>query len=137
MTENTDPTAKRPVDVVNAMYAAANRGDMAGVTDAYAEDVVIEEAASLPFGGVYHGHDGFKAFIDAFTGSWEHFSNADLQVLDAGDTVIGLSRLQARSKRGVDVDVPLAEFFRVKDGRIVELKPFYFDGEAITRAIRG
>jgi len=137
MTDASAADAKRPVDVVKAMYAAASAGDMAGVTGSYAPDIVIEEAASLPFGGVYRGLEGFSAFLQAFTGCWEHFTNADLQILDAGETVVGMSRLQARSKSGVEVDVPLAEFFRVRDGKIVELRPFYFDGDAIIQAIRG
>jgi len=43
---------------VRRMFEAAERRDAQALLDTYAGDIVITEAASLRYGGVYHGHRG-------------------------------------------------------------------------------
>ena len=45
--------------IVEAMFAAANKGDIAGVFSLLSDDVTIIEPLFMPFGKEYHGKDEF------------------------------------------------------------------------------
>jgi hypothetical protein len=46
------------------------------------------------------------------------------------EQVVILQKLKARIKTGVQtLETPLAELFKIRNEKIVEIRPFYFDGE--------
>jgi ketosteroid isomerase-like protein len=59
-------------------------------------------------------------------------------MLDAGDYAIGFFEIHAEAREsGQVVDTRLAEFCRVREGRIYELRAFYYDGPAVVAALSG
>jgi ketosteroid isomerase-like protein len=44
------------VEVVRRLFDAVERRDLAGVIASYDENIVVHEASSLLYGGVYHGY---------------------------------------------------------------------------------
>jgi len=61
---------------VRRMFKAAERRDPQTLLGTYAEDIVITEAASLPYGGVYHGHHGAVRHALAYTTTWDRLQSA-------------------------------------------------------------
>jgi ketosteroid isomerase-like protein len=52
---------------VRRMFEAAERRGARALLGTCADDIVITEAASLPYGGVYHGHHGAVRHARAYT----------------------------------------------------------------------
>ncbi|PPJ28897.1 hypothetical protein C5E45_17325 [Nocardia nova] len=61
-----------------------------------ASDVIMYQASSLPYGGEWHGHDGFRQFITAMGDSWDGLWFDDQQFLSDGDRVVVFSRGRLR-----------------------------------------
>ncbi|MGW7413706.1 nuclear transport factor 2 family protein [Streptomyces sp. NPDC054863] len=144
MTKVEASPAKDPVAVLTGMYAAEARYLAAGgpgkasfrpLAPFFAPDVVLHQAASLPYGGTWRGHEGMERFFLAMSRAWESFDIADRQFLATGDTAVVLFRIRARARAtGRELAFPLLQTSRIEDGRIAEVHPFYWDAGAVADA---
>ena len=117
--------------VVTAAYEAARASDMDAVVALLHPDVVLHEAASLPNGGTHRGLDNV---LQALSYVYDTFDMGQLtvdEIIVDGERAIGLVNLVFRGREG---GCAVAESWRVHDGRIVEVRPFYWDTAAITGA---
>jgi uncharacterized protein len=128
------------VEVVRRLFDAVERRDLAGVIASYDENIVIHEASSLPYGGVYHGYEGAQDHAARYVQTWDHFQTAaeqklDAEFLDAGDTVIVLWR--QRAARGArKFDSSAASVYRLRNGKIIESEMFQ-DTDAVLQFLGG
>lgn len=124
------------LSIVQTYYAALARGDMEQLIAIAADDIVLEEASSLPYAGVYKGHQGWMEFGTAFNQVWQDAVIKVDSINDAGDYVVGLAHLSAKSRStSKSIEMPLAEFFWITDGKIKRLVPFYWDTAAVLKAL--
>ncbi|MEU4999633.1 nuclear transport factor 2 family protein [Streptomyces sp. NPDC021622] len=143
---NTQPTASEtdPVAVLTAMYEAESRYLGAGgpgeasfepLAPYFAHDVVLHQADALPYGGTWRGHEGMVRFFLAMAEAWESFEIGEQEFFAAGDTVFVRSEVHARARAtGRELDFPVLQSITVRDGRIAEVWPFYWDTAAIAAA---
>ena len=129
-------TEKANRSIVGKIYAAANRGDLQGVADRFHPDIVLRQAASLPYGGEFHGLAATMATLGRMFA--EHYEVEALEVdhiaVD-GDLVISAATLRAGIRRtGERIVMPFRECFVLRDGLVVELQPFYYDTAALVAA---
>lgn len=97
-------------------------------------DVVVHEAASLPFGGTFKGIAGVQDLFGQMFATWDDLRIVVEKLFDGGDQVVSLLRLTARAKAtGTPVDMQLAELWTLREGKVVGLKPFYWDAGEIGR----
>jgi uncharacterized protein YciI len=68
--------------VVEALFEAVDRRDREGVRAAYAENITIHEAASLPYGGDYRGLEGALRHGQGFGAAWDRFQPREARGLD-------------------------------------------------------
>lgn len=131
------------IDNVRRLFKAVEERDVAGVLAAYAPEVVIRDASSLPYGGIHHGLNGAKYHIEVAAQTWNSLQPAaersmDAVFLDAGEYVIVLWRLKGvEASSGRKLDVPTASVYKLRDGKIVESQMFYSDSVAITQFLAG
>ncbi|MCG3756738.1 MULTISPECIES: nuclear transport factor 2 family protein [Actinomycetes] len=135
----TDPAA-----VLNGMYQAEAEYFAAGgpgsasfapLAPYFAEDVVLHQAAGLPFGGDWHGHAGLEKFFLEMSRIWESFDIGDQEFLAVGATSVVLTQVRARTRAtGRDLEFPILQAIRIENGRIAEVRPFYWDTAAIASA---
>jgi ketosteroid isomerase-like protein len=124
------------VEVVQAFYNAMERGDLEGMLAVVDSDAVLEEANSLPYAGVYRGHAAWRNLSAEFHAMWQDSVTTVDSIADAGPYVVSLIRWRAKSRHtGRTIEIPLAEFFWVVDGKITRLLPFYWDTAAVLRVI--
>ena len=111
------------------VYLAPGGGDFSVIAETLHPDCVLHQPASLPYGGEWKGPDGFKSWMEAFGEEWASLEVKDPQFFPSGEDVIfSRSHVYAVSKRtGEKIDWPLLQFFRVRDGKIAELRPFHWD----------
>ncbi len=94
--------------------------------------VHITLPASLPHGGSYQGTEGARLLRQRLLAAWSAFAVEILEHLVGADSVITMIRLKAVAKpSGRPVDMKIAEFWRFRDGQVVELSAYYFDTKAV------
>jgi hypothetical protein len=114
--------------LVRDFLAAAAAGDREAMSRLAAPDITVIEADSLPFGGRHVGLDAFTALVRTVFGALEATRLAVEQFVPGPDCVVVLATLRGRSHRdGSEVEMPIAEVWRIKDGLIREVQPYYFD----------
>ena len=127
------------VKTVRRLFRAVEERDLAGTLAVYDPEVVIREASFLPYGGVYHGHDGAKLHGQGFALVWSEFQPSEEKrleavFLDAGDQVVVLFRLKGlAANSGSKIDVPVVGVYRVRDAKVTESQMFYSDTSAILK----
>ncbi|MCU1646954.1 MAG: SnoaL-like protein [Nocardia sp.] len=97
-----------------------------------ASDVVMHQASSLPYGGEWRGHNGFRKFIDAMSESWDGLWFDEQQFLSDDDRVVVYSRGRLRARRtGRTLKTSLLQWISFRDGLITEFRPYYHDTTAV------
>ena len=126
-------------DVVRRLFKAVEER-APYVLDCYAEDIEIHEAESLPYGGVYRGHDGAQRHIAGWRGTWERFQTDAERRLDAvfidgeGDTVAAVFHHRAVDPgSGRRFDAPEVGIYDVRGGKVVRSQMFHADTAAVLR----
>jgi len=104
-------------------------GNPDGFFAAVTEETEFHEAPSLPYGGVYRGVEGVKrGVMKLMFGAWEDFTFQILQYGAGGDLVyVHVMISGVGRKTGKSFSMPIVEMWRLKDGKVTEVRPFYFD----------
>ncbi|MDV2993807.1 MAG: hypothetical protein N4J56_003461 [Chroococcidiopsis sp. SAG 2025] len=129
------------VENVRRLFQAVEERDIAGVLAAYAPEIVIRDAESLPYGGVHHGLEGAKQHVEGAAQTWNHLQppaerKMDAVFLDVEDYVIVLWRLKRlAASSGGKLDLPVVSVYKMRDGKILESQMFYSDTVAIQQFI--
>jgi ketosteroid isomerase-like protein len=132
----------RNADVIRRLFDAVERRDRAGVIAAYGSDIVIHEAASLPYGGDYRGHEGALRHGQGFRAAWDRFQTQDARGLEPriiaeGDHVVVLWRHKAENtETGERIDLPAVSVYRMRERKIVDSRMFHFDTAALVEFLR-
>ncbi|WP_067791748.1 nuclear transport factor 2 family protein [Nocardia amikacinitolerans] len=131
-------------DVLTGMYAAEaayfaaggpGRASFTTLAPFFAEDVVLYQAEGMPYGGIWRGHAGLERFFATMAAVWEVFELVDQQFLATGETAVVHTEVRARARAtGRELRFPILQTLRVEDGRITEIRPFYWDTKEIAAA---
>ena len=127
-----------PRDVIKRFYAAEAEYMNAGGADAGASfaglaatldpDVTLHQSPDLPWGGEFHGHAGYEDWARQMSQAFDRLDVKDARFFTDGDTVVITCRLVTRSRAsGEMLDLPLTQVVRLRDNRIVEFRPFYWN----------
>ena len=122
------------VEIVRRVYAAAARRDAETVFNLYAPDVELDDTRlNMVTGGVYHGHDGLRSFFRQWHEAWENVQYDYKELIDAGDDrVVSVVTRHGRGKAsGVEVEMPAALVWTIRDGKVVRVVWFQTPEEAL------
>ncbi len=134
------PAYASPKTVLEAFYAAerlimqGNAGfeAMAATLD---ENVVLHQSPDLPFGGEYIGRARYKEWADAMGAIFDRVDVQDARWFEDGDTLVILCTLETRTRAtGEVMRMPMAQAVTVREGKITEFRPFYWNVPAYTAA---
>ncbi|MFD9860858.1 nuclear transport factor 2 family protein [Streptomyces alboflavus] len=101
----------------------------------FSTDVVLRQAAPLPYGGVWRGHAGMERFFLAMSRVWAVFDMVEQEFLATGATAVVRTRVHAVARTtGRELDFPILQTIKVAHGRITEVAPFYWDTAAVAEA---
>jgi ketosteroid isomerase-like protein len=126
---------------VRRMFEAAERRDPHALLSTYADDIVITEAASLPYGGVYHGHHGAVRHARAYTPpgttcKTPATAGRSRSSGPAGDRVVVLWRQKATAADGRHLDLPVADVIELRNGKVGSLHMFPADTAKLLEFLR-
>ena len=102
------------------------------VADPFHPDIVVKEAAGLPYGGDWKGVEGLRDLMTKIR-SLTKLSPIDVEVFDAGDdhVITRQTALMEDEASGATLRVPMVEVYRMVDGKIAEIDVFYKDTKAM------
>jgi len=96
------------------------------------DDFVIEEAAELPMAGKYSGKDGLRQLYSSV------FGMVDITGLERTHFMTGenccANRVTFQFSDPNLEPAELMELFKFKDGKVVEIRPYYFSPGQFARA---
>jgi ketosteroid isomerase-like protein len=128
------------VELVRRGYEAFNQGDIQttlALLDPRVEVHLAPETGEVLGPGlspIYHGLDGFMEFVGQLQRGWQRVSWEPEDLLDAGDQVVVMVRMRARSRDGErELDQPMAHVCTMREGTLVRLDS-YGDGAEALRA---
>jgi ketosteroid isomerase-like protein len=125
------------------LFEAVEHRSREGVMALYHENIVINEAPRLPYGGEFLGHEGALRHGQGFRAAWDRFQPSRTRGLEPrfiaqGEHVAVLWRHRAENhETGERIDLPAAGVYRFVDGKVVNSRMFHFDIAALLRFLNG
>ena len=133
MTKATDdPRIKR-------LLAALQSADAEPLRELCHPDLVVEEAASLPYAGTYKGFEGLCEVAQRMYASWAECKVTTESVIGdpAGDEFVLLQRMSGltpRTRR--PFEMPILELYSFRDGLLIGIRPYYWDTKTLLDLLR-
>ena len=125
------------VAIVQAAFAAFERGNIDALLERCDEDIVITQPPDLPgIPGEQRGHSGVLEALAIWPEQWEDYRSELARVVaDPGDHVVVTARTRGRGKQsGVHVEMDFTFVFTVRDEKIVEWRLFMREDQALQAA---
>jgi ketosteroid isomerase-like protein len=123
-----------PIAVVQEVYEAFGRRDIAKVFGLLSGEVEMIQSYELPWGGVYRGHDGARQFFGKLGAAID--STLDIErLICAGNHVAAVGWTHGRVKaNGANYRIPISHVWRVRDGMVTEVR-FFIDHPGMLAAL--
>lgn len=130
---------EEPLQVVQDLYSAFGRGDMAAILGLLDENVdwhFVARPEDIPFAGWRHGHQAMVAFFRTVAETCDVLEFGPHEVMSFDDKVLSLGHERVRVKTtGRLFESDWAHLFTVREGKVVRLREYY-DTAAIAAAFR-
>jgi ketosteroid isomerase-like protein len=122
-------------EVVERLINAFSEGDVdAALAELDPEVELVPIRAQLE-GTDYRGHEGYRRVLADFEEDWEELRLIPEQLRESGDRVLVTGRMVARGKAsGVELDIPLALLYQLRDRKVVRLESFADPDEGMRAA---
>lgn len=119
------------------VYLSPDGGDFSVIAETLDPECVMIQPDSLPYAGEWRGHGGFERWMIAFGEQWAALSVQEPRFFPTGEGVVFVrSTVVARAKAtGVELTWPLLQMITVRNGRILEIQPFYWDTAQVASAL--
>ena len=123
------------VEINLSIVDAWNRGDREAWMALWDEEAEFYPLRAQLEGDSYRGHEGMERFLGEMAEDWEDVRFEIDETRDAGEQVVGIGRFRARGRAsGVDINVPVGVFTRVRQGKIVYARFFSEPADALEAA---
>jgi ketosteroid isomerase-like protein len=128
--------SSRNVGVVRGFNDALAQGDVGGMLDFLDPQLEWRAPESVPWGGTFHGREGFREFVGKLLDQPVEFRREMLEYLDAGERIVVLLRQMGRRKGSdTEYDVPEVHIWTIRDGKIVDFEGS-FDTATVLRTLQ-
>ena len=124
--------SRENVEAFRELLDAVSRQDLARLTELTHPDVHWRSFfAALLAKGEYHGHDGLREYVADISESWDSLRPEVEDVLDAGDVIVGIGRVEYRGKEsGVESTAAAGWMVKFRDGKVIVFRAFNDPGAA-------
>lgn len=124
--------SRENVEIVRRMYDSFARRDFEGVFSCLHPEIVFSQPAMEPGAGTYHGHEGVNEAMNKWAGAWDDYRVEAEELTDLGDHVLARTRHYGRGKgSGVEVQQQIFQLLTLRDGKIVRMRMYYDEAEAL------
>jgi ketosteroid isomerase-like protein len=108
-------------EIINRYYQHVNDGDWDSWLTLFAENVVIDEQLA----GHVEGAGILRGAVGALKKGYSKFQNVPRHIVVSGDEACVVSHISAANAAGVPIEANVANYFRIKDGKIVYMANFH------------
>ncbi|MEY9774502.1 nuclear transport factor 2 family protein [Arthrobacter sp. MW3 TE3886] len=115
------------VELVRRGYAAFNSGDMATLSDMFAEDAVWHVAGSGVLSGTKQGREAVLAYFGELGARTQGSFQANLEDVVGGENYTVAIQHTRGESNGKTLDMATVITFVVRDGKITEGREFFED----------
>lgn len=115
------------VELVRRGYTAFNAGDMATLSDLFAEDAVWHVAGSGVLSGTKQGRDAILAYFGELGARTQGHFQANVEDIVGGENHTVAIQQTHGEANGKILDMPTVITFVVRDGQIAEGREFFED----------
>ncbi|MGA7671370.1 MAG: nuclear transport factor 2 family protein [Nitrolancea sp.] len=130
-----EPVPANPVEIVRSAIAALNRGDIDAVLGLCSDDVTLWAPGPDLVGQQVTGKDELQELLEYSEGRWPDTWTSIDSITGEGD-LVAVEMTTVASQEGVSIVQPMAAFYRVRDGLIVEQRSYY-DLRALEHRLNG
>ncbi len=124
---------QRNLATAEALYAATAIGDWDKAESMLSDSLVITEADTLPYRGLYKGKGALRELYAKVLGSALGQATIEVKGVMAGGANVAYI-LELKTPKGHSIE--LVEVFYFGDnGQVVEIKPYYFNSDVVTKAV--
>ena len=125
----TDPQSvtDRNREIVRKVYQIADRGDMAEHGQYTSDGYGLTQAPGHPVPGHWTGPDADAAIARVFQTLGNTGITVREIVADGPHRVIGLVDAHGTAQNGEPWTMPVAECFWIEDGKVTDIRPYYWD----------
>jgi ketosteroid isomerase-like protein len=120
------------LQLVDDLYAATDVGDFDKAEEHLTDDFFITEADPLPFAGVYKGRTALRDLYTRVMAMMDVAGLNRVQTTSGGDYAVTILSFEFADPTLAPAQ--LCELFRFRDGKVCEIRPYYFDPAAIIAA---
>jgi len=116
--------------LIDRFVTSVFSGDSATLLSLCDPEFVLHEGSGLSFGGTYRGGEGFLSFLGLFNETLEiaRLEPIRTYLTDDPDWIVCEFELEATVKTtGKTFASSLLERWHFRDGKVLEIKPHYFD----------
>jgi ketosteroid isomerase-like protein len=107
------------VEIAGRAVDALQRGDWEACMEVYDPEIELD-TSRIPDGGVYKGRDQVWAFWARWFGAWDNPRRDLERIIDAGDSVVVLTRMSGRGRTtGAEVSLRAADVQTFRDGKVI------------------
>jgi hypothetical protein len=127
--QETNPNLAIQERFVAAVFA----GDSATIEALAAPEFELHEGSGLPFAGVYKGAKGFLEFLGTFMATFDIEQLAPVRTYHTSDPDFLACEFELRATvraTGKRFESTLVELWAFHDGKVVSIKPHYFNALA-------
>lgn len=125
-------TDDEKIAFVEQLYATTSAGDFDTAETMLTDDFFIIEAEGLPMAGEYRGKTALRELYAHVFGTLK-VADLEPEVMTAGDDYV-VNMVSFRFEDPSLAPAQLAELFRFRDGKVCEIRPYYFDPKPIVDA---
>ena len=120
------------LQLVDDLYAATGVGDFDKAEEYLTDDFFITEADTLPFAGVYRGRTALRELFTKVMGMMDVSGLNRVQTTSGGDYAVTILSFEFVDPKLAPAH--LCELFRFRDGKVCEIRPYYFDPATVIAA---
>jgi ketosteroid isomerase-like protein len=125
-------THESVLQLVDDLYAATGVGDFDKAEEYLTDDFFITEADTLPFAGVYKGRTALRELYTKVMGMMDVAGLNRVETTSGGDYAVTILSFEFADPELAPAH--LCELFRFRDGKVCEIRPYYYDPASIIAA---
>lgn len=130
-------TNSAPLDAIINVWLMWPDVTVEGLSEFIADDCVLHEAPSLPYGGDWIGPQGFFDLMNIIKATWDGFTFTFGTVLTNNvDLISYRGRISGGTPHG-RFDMPVVEYWTFRDGKAIDILPVYFDTASLIALHKG
>ncbi|MFJ4713599.1 nuclear transport factor 2 family protein [Streptomyces sp. NPDC088785] len=112
------------------------RASFEEIADCLDPEVTLHQAPGLPYAGTWRGPSGIERFLSVMGDAWQVMEFLDQHCFVNGPDVVVTNRVRFVARTtGRELDTRIVQEMTVRDGRLVEIRPFYWDPAAVADAL--